>query len=415
MQNVNGKRYAGMEIGDFKERETEERMRRKKLMVVIGIIAGCNALLWTGQDKPVYAADEVSEMNVDYTVMEEYASYADIIGETGYIYDNNGGYALYDLDKDGIRELIISTGECNADWINYVYTVNNGAVSSIGNFYSPVMLYEAEDGNGIYSVYGHMGYQIVNRITKQGDQITVETVMKGEAEEYYENDKEVVLVPFDSGNSASSANGGVNYSIVYDAPYDSNSFMFPESSDYNFQGQRTDTEAWMYQYGINEIYAKHGYIFQSQDVQNMFSQKMWYTANDTFDESMLTDVEKYNVDFLSSCLKATGKSGGNGLPSDSQLENSSTIYGDYGNEYDYISISEYEGYNTSGIHCIALVEGTRDGNSISCYLGENIGSDTYQMFGEGTKVAALFTIGEEGMTVQWYDNPDDYIWFNKIG
>ena len=116
----------------------------------------------------------------DYSSMAEYSSYAEIIGDTAATHDGNGNYALYDIDQDGTKELIISFGESNADWTNYVYTLENGKPESIGNFYSLVLLYVADDNNGIYSVYGHMGYQKVDRITKQDKQILIETVMEGD-------------------------------------------------------------------------------------------------------------------------------------------------------------------------------------------------------------------------------------------
>ena len=50
----------------------------------------------------------------------------------------------------------------------------------------------------------------------------------------------------------------------------------------------------------NEIYARHGYIFDSQDLQNYFKSQDWYSPNPHFDESLLSSVEKANVDFIKS-------------------------------------------------------------------------------------------------------------------
>ncbi|MEH7304535.1 YARHG domain-containing protein [Neobacillus drentensis] len=47
----------------------------------------------------------------------------------------------------------------------------------------------------------------------------------------------------------------------------------------------------------NEIYARHGYIFKSQDLQTYFSSKSWYHPDHSFDGS-LNEVEKENVDFI---------------------------------------------------------------------------------------------------------------------
>jgi len=48
----------------------------------------------------------------------------------------------------------------------------------------------------------------------------------------------------------------------------------------------------------NEIFARHGYIFQSEDLANHFAQFDWYTpvSSNVFGE--LSAIEKANVDFL---------------------------------------------------------------------------------------------------------------------
>jgi len=47
----------------------------------------------------------------------------------------------------------------------------------------------------------------------------------------------------------------------------------------------------------NEIYARHGYVFKSQDLQTYFSSKSWYQQEPDFDGS-LNEVEKENVNFI---------------------------------------------------------------------------------------------------------------------
>lgn len=55
-------------------------------------------------------------------------------------------------------------------------------------------------------------------------------------------------------------------------------------------------------YAKNEIYARHGRKFDSQELQNYFNSKSWYYGTiepENFDVSLLTDVEKKNAEFLS--------------------------------------------------------------------------------------------------------------------
>lgn len=129
--------------------------------------------------------------NVDYL-----QAYSSIVEEIWHSYDEYCEYTLFDLDQDGIKELITSQGTCDADWTNDVYTIEDGYILMIGQFYGPVMLYVAEDGNGLYAVYGHMGVQNIDQITKNGSQLQVDTIMNGDIgeEDYYSNDNPVNFV-----------------------------------------------------------------------------------------------------------------------------------------------------------------------------------------------------------------------------
>lgn len=114
--------------------------------------------------------------------------------------------------------------------------------------------------------------------------------------------------------------GEPNYTVNYESTSDVSGYLFPQSSEFEFQGFSNQHEAWVYQYGINEIYAKHGYCFQTPEVVELFSAKTWYSPNASFDMSLLSEIEKYNIDFLSQCLAATGQDGGYGIPSGNHIE-----------------------------------------------------------------------------------------------
>lgn len=45
----------------------------------------------------------------------------------------------------------------------------------------------------------------------------------------------------------------------------------------------------------NEIYAKHGYIFDNEKYNYYFSNKWWYIPNSNFSEDMFNETEKTNV------------------------------------------------------------------------------------------------------------------------
>lgn len=48
----------------------------------------------------------------------------------------------------------------------------------------------------------------------------------------------------------------------------------------------------------NEVFARHGYIFQTTDLQLVFSQYSWYTPEYNDVNDLLSDTERYNVTFI---------------------------------------------------------------------------------------------------------------------
>jgi YARHG domain len=56
----------------------------------------------------------------------------------------------------------------------------------------------------------------------------------------------------------------------------------------------------------NEIYARHGKIFKSENLQRVFRNQSWYKPDPNFSESMLNEYEKANVDFILNYEKKRG-------------------------------------------------------------------------------------------------------------
>ena len=86
------------------------------------------------------------------------------------------------------------------------------------------------------------------------------------------------------------------------------------SADYIFPSDRQyitedDMAGWNQKTALlarNEIFARHGYVFQTQEIQNYFAAKSWYTPNSSYDGSGLNDVEKANVDTISAYEQKMG-------------------------------------------------------------------------------------------------------------
>ncbi len=56
----------------------------------------------------------------------------------------------------------------------------------------------------------------------------------------------------------------------------------------------------------NEIYARHGKIFKSENLRTVFTSQSWYKPNPNFTESMLNEYEKANVNFILNYEKKRG-------------------------------------------------------------------------------------------------------------
>ena len=106
-------------------------MKKNKNLVRVSIVA--SLLITTssilGQNVEVMASNPTN-----YKDMTEYAAYENVIADAGATSGDFGiSLALYDIDQDGTKELIVSYGTCLADWTNDIYTLQDGKyVSMIG-------------------------------------------------------------------------------------------------------------------------------------------------------------------------------------------------------------------------------------------------------------------------------------------
>lgn len=127
-----------------------------------------------------------------YTRVEsdfDYSVYENVIG----MYTHASEYALYDLDTDGVNEIIISYGTCSADWANDIWTIVDGEPSKLGTIGGTRSFYEKEN-DGVYAAYGHMDYEILESVRKVGDELQIDTLRDGmidwaAGEDYFSNDR----------------------------------------------------------------------------------------------------------------------------------------------------------------------------------------------------------------------------------
>lgn len=152
----------------------------------------------------------------------------------------------------------------------------------------PSVVYVDSDGN-INALKG--GSSTITATSFDGKEGTcLVKVAEKETTTKKEDTTKVIVVKPDVGGSA----------YYYENPnyYDSE-YIFP-SSDYVLLDE-TDVDGCSketIQMGINEIYARHGRKFSSSSVSSYFESKSWYSVNPNYSDSMITDIEKKNIDFL---------------------------------------------------------------------------------------------------------------------
>lgn len=104
--------------------------------------------------------------------------------------------ALYDVDMDGIMELLIDHGTGEADRVYEIYSTNGKQVVKIGEIGSGYSsLYEGADGN-LYLDYCQMGYEVITYISIKNGEIIEETMYEGDVEGYVYSD-EVLQTPIE--------------------------------------------------------------------------------------------------------------------------------------------------------------------------------------------------------------------------
>ncbi|MFZ7755337.1 TcaA 3rd/4th domain-containing protein [Bacillus thuringiensis] len=79
-----------------------------------------------------------------------------------------------------------------------------------------------------------------------------------------------------------------------------NGFIFPDSDIRKLtSADLTYLSKEQLKIARNEIYARHGHIFQTKDMQVYFAKQSWYRENSYF-KGTLTDIETYNIELIKS-------------------------------------------------------------------------------------------------------------------
>ena len=81
--------------------------------------------------------------------------------------------------------------------------------------------------------------------------------------------------------------------------YSGYSGLYPEASTrYLTNADLRNKSRWQLKIMRNEIYARHGYIFQTQEMKNYFNNQSWYNPVYYDVTHMLTSLEKSNIAYI---------------------------------------------------------------------------------------------------------------------
>ena len=106
-------------------------------------------------------------------------------------------YAVTDINKDGIYELIVTTGDSEAEKMTYFYSYKSGRIFSLGETGgSHSTYYEMNSGNYIMHLNAHMGSELITHISIKDNKIVEEKISEKEIkpeEDYSSGDRLIVF------------------------------------------------------------------------------------------------------------------------------------------------------------------------------------------------------------------------------
>lgn len=259
-------------------------------------------------DEAVEKASIIPEIEKKTGVVTE-INYADIYNSAIESISNDvsrmGGdsdwlqYALYDMNHDGILEFLIQKGTCNADMGYEIYTTDGSNCIYLGQALGQAqVIYTAPEKNGFYTYFGRQWVVTINEVTLENGKIRSDTYFSGE-DENYENEYEVLQQQIKTRTLGEPMVWEASEIVDADITEE---YIFPDSNteylSYEEVAGKSQEELL---YGRNEIYARHGYIFQDEAIRAHFENTSWYTGvvpGEQFDASVFNEYENANLNLI---------------------------------------------------------------------------------------------------------------------
>ena len=116
--------------------------------------------------------------------------------------------------------------------------------------------------------------------------------------------QDVSLDEFSIGGSSDDSSASDIAEAAEVAMEDSNGYILPDSDSRKLKkSDLAGMTAQQLSYAKNEIYARHGRVFKSSELQDYFNEKDWYEENDDFKDEDLSKKEAENTEFIAAYQK----------------------------------------------------------------------------------------------------------------
>lgn len=188
-----------------------------------------------------------------------------------------------------------------------------GRLTAIDNFGTYTFYIETPDGQvASYPRYPSEGNKLGQLASNKNNEIFACMVFYNDKGSFYSShyDERLNATPSEykdyTGDWWQSLSNNSNGTQRTSDTSNSDDYIFPSDTQYiteDFLSSLTQKEV---AYVRNEIYARHGYVFNNQEYADYFSQKDWYSPNESFNDSMLNDIEKENRDIIVAYEKRMG-------------------------------------------------------------------------------------------------------------
>ena len=143
------------------------------------------------------------------------------------------------------------------------------------------------DSNGM--VLGEKeGVAIITCETENGKKATCTVTVK-------DTEKKAKVPATEAPTQAVKQESQSRYPVARYYNYDDD-FILPDSSIRKLNANEVmGLGSDLAQDAINEIYARHGYVFKTDSIRHYYQSQSWYRENYNFSESDLTSIETYNI------------------------------------------------------------------------------------------------------------------------